>query len=133
MEWPDGVTQQRLVVWPHAVMQRPRGVTVSTLDSESSDRSPNPREAFLGADRRFEHEHSHTTITHKRPFPIQGLRARQHGTNGFQTFCDRLRFMLRSWSAGTSLFCGFVAIWTTFRKIGHLPGHDATGKHRSLT
>ena len=25
----------------------PRGVTVSTLDSESSDRGPNPREAFL--------------------------------------------------------------------------------------
>ena len=26
---------------------RPRGVTVSTLDSESSDRGSNPREAFL--------------------------------------------------------------------------------------
>ena len=26
--------------------QRPRGVTVSTLDSESSDRGSNPREAF---------------------------------------------------------------------------------------
>ena len=29
----------RLGTWP-------RGVTVSTLDSESSDRGPNPREAF---------------------------------------------------------------------------------------
>ena len=26
--------------------QRPRGVTVSTLDSESSDRGSNPREAY---------------------------------------------------------------------------------------
>ena len=30
------------------VFNRPRGVTVSTLDSESSDRGSNPREAFLG-------------------------------------------------------------------------------------
>ena len=29
------------------VFNRPRGVTVSTLDSESSDRGSNPREAFL--------------------------------------------------------------------------------------
>ena len=28
-------------------LNRPRGVTVSTLDSESSDRGSNPREAFL--------------------------------------------------------------------------------------
>ena len=28
------------------VFNRPRGVTVSTLDSESSDRGSNPREAF---------------------------------------------------------------------------------------
>ena len=27
-------------------INRPRGVTVSTLDSESSDRGSNPREAF---------------------------------------------------------------------------------------
>ena len=30
---------EKLSIWP-------RGVTVSTLDSESSDRGPNPREAF---------------------------------------------------------------------------------------
>ena len=28
---------------------RPRGVTVSTLDSESSDRGSNPREAFYNS------------------------------------------------------------------------------------
>ena len=33
--------------WLDLVFNRPRGVTVSTLDSESSDRGSNPREAFL--------------------------------------------------------------------------------------
>jgi hypothetical protein len=34
-------------VWGSQYSNRPRGVTVSTLDSESSDRGSNPREAFL--------------------------------------------------------------------------------------
>ena len=33
--------------WLELVFNRPRGVTVSTLESESSDRGSNPREAFL--------------------------------------------------------------------------------------
>ena len=33
--------------WLDLVFNRPRGVTVSTLGSESSDRGSNPREAFL--------------------------------------------------------------------------------------
>ena len=33
--------------WLDLVFNRPRGVTVSTLDSESSDRGSNPREAYL--------------------------------------------------------------------------------------
>ena len=33
--------------WLDLVFNRPRGVTVSTLDSESSDRGSNPREAFV--------------------------------------------------------------------------------------
>ena len=32
---------------PVLVVKGPRGVTVSTLDSESSDRGSNPREAFF--------------------------------------------------------------------------------------
>ena len=32
---------------PVVNLNRPRGVTVSTLDSESSDRGSNPREAFF--------------------------------------------------------------------------------------
>ena len=41
--------ERRTCYWdrPGVANIRPRGVTVSTLDSESSDRGSNPREAFL--------------------------------------------------------------------------------------
>ena len=38
--------QRALQVCTHGFVTWPRGVTVSTLDSESSDRGSNPREAF---------------------------------------------------------------------------------------
>ena len=37
----------KAIVMPFANLNWPRGVTVSTLDSESSDRGSNPREAFI--------------------------------------------------------------------------------------
>ena len=41
----SGTCSLRNITWNHSCLRnRPRGVTVSTLDSESSDRGSNPRE-----------------------------------------------------------------------------------------
>ena len=41
----SGTCSLRTITWNHSCLRnRPRGVTVSTLDSESSDRGSNPRE-----------------------------------------------------------------------------------------
>ena len=44
-----GLSHRRNIRIGNLSKQRPRGVTVSTLDSESSDRGSNPREAFPAA------------------------------------------------------------------------------------
>ena len=54
--------------WPPPPPKGPRGVTVSTLDPESSDRGSNPREAFLWPDAPTDPAHPSASATTD-PYP----------------------------------------------------------------